>query len=306
IVNAATGTGYINGSAQLLSATSPGGRPAALTNAAFLSGLLTIDQDGTVHYDPSKFSFLAAGQSLSYKIAFNVASGTDTVHLTLTFTVNGINDAPTIMVRAGDAASGRITDDTHATRDQDLVTNGSLSFKEPDAADSHKVISVTEKSGHVVGSFLAVVIIDTAGSDPTDPNVAGDIGWQFVANKAHAQSLAAGESETEVFTITLSDNNGGTTTQDVSVTVVGVNDAPTIVPGSTTPTGAFTELGNKTNDTADKDQASGTIAFADPDLTDTHTITQAAPTFTWSGGTLTAAQQAALTTAGTLTLVKAD
>src|SRR5262249_31898310 len=46
--------------------------------------------------------------------------------------------------------------------------------------------------------------------------------------------------------------------------------------------------------------------FADPDLSHPHTVTQSAPTFTWSGGTLTPAQQAALTAAGTLQLTTAD
>src|SRR5262249_14363074 len=165
-------------------------------------------------------------------------------------------------------------------------------------------VSVAVKSGHAIGTFLAGVLVDTTGSDPAT-SAAGDIGWVFAANKAHAQSLAAGETDTEVVTITLNDGQGGTVSQDVSVTVVGVNDAPTVVAGSTTPNGAFSERANKTNDTADKDQASGTIAFADPDLSDTHTVTQSAPTFTWSGGTLTPAQQAALTAAGTFPITTA-
>src|SRR5262249_9962396 len=166
-------------------------------------------------------------------------------------------------------------------------------------------VSVAVKSGHAIGTFLAGVLVDTTGSDPAT-SAAGDIGWVFAANKAHAQSLAAGETDTEVVTITLNDGQGGTVSQDVSVTVVGVNDAPTVVAGSTTPNGAFSERANTTNDTADKDQASGTIAFADPDLSDTHTVTQSAPTFTWSGGSLTPAQQAALAAASTLALVESD
>src|SRR5262249_22500061 len=140
----------------------------------------------------------------------------------------------------GDAAAAIIHDDTHATT---LSATGTLSFKDVDATNGHS-ISVTEKSGHVVGLFRAGVIVDTTGSDPTDPSVVGDIGWAFAANKAHAQSLAAGESETEVFTIILSDGNGGTASQDVTVTVVGVNDAPTINGDSTTATGSFAELAN--------------------------------------------------------------
>src|SRR5262249_20915164 len=79
-----------------------------------------------------------------------------------------------------------------------------------------------------------------------------------------------------------------------------------IVAGSTTANGAITELANKTGDTTDQDHVSGTIAFKDVDLDDTHTVTQAAPGFTWSGGTLTDDQQAALTAASTLTLVETD
>src|SRR5262249_22827711 len=162
------------------------------------------------------------------------------------------------------------------------------------------------KSGPAIGSFVAGIIADTIGSDPTIPGNAGDIGWAFLADKINLQSLAQGETETEVFTVTLSDGHGGTTSQDVTVTVVGVNDPPTIVHNSTTPTGAFPELANKTNDMAHKDQASGTIEFADPDLTDTHALSQSMAVFAWSGGTLTAAQRTALTQASTLDLVKND
>src|SRR5439155_23936947 len=54
------------------------------------------------------------------------------------------------------------------------------------------------------------------------------------------------------------------------------------------------------------DSTSGTLTFTDVDLTDTHQASASAPTFVWSGGTLTAAQQAALTAASTLTLSESD
>jgi VCBS repeat-containing protein len=218
-----TPTGYVTGSATLVSATVPGGLPSSLTNQTFLSSLLTIGADGTVSYDRSNFAFLAAGQSLSYTIGFDVKSGPDTVHLTLTFTVNGGNEAPTISIGPGDSAAATITDDTHATG-TDLVAHGTLSFKDPDVTDAHSV-SVAVKSGPAIGAFLAGKFVDTTGSEA---GVTGDIGWTFAANKAYVQSLAAGQTATEVFTISLSDGHGGTASQDVSVTVVGVNDAPVI------------------------------------------------------------------------------
>jgi VCBS repeat-containing protein len=215
IADAGSSTGFVDGSAVLVSATYTSGLPSTFTNAAFLSSLLTVDAAGTVSYDLGKFNFLSAGHWLSYTIAFDVQSGTDTLHLTLTFTVNGANEAPHITVGAGDAASATITDDVHATTP---AAGGTLSFKDADSADGH-LVSVAVKSGPAIGSFAAGVIADTTGSDPA--NVAGDILWAFAANKAHAQSLAAGESETEVFTVTLHDGQGGSTSQDVAVTVAG-------------------------------------------------------------------------------------
>ena len=75
--------------------------------------------------------------------------------------------------------------------------------------------------------------------------------------------------------------------------------------GSTTATGAIGEIAATTGSTT-SDHAYGSIAFADVDLSDTHTVSQAAPTFAWSGGTLSAGQIAALTSASTLELIKTD
>src|SRR2546430_5910700 len=195
----------------------------------------------------------------TYTIAFDVASGTDTLHLTLTFTVNGANEAPRITVGAGDAASATITDDTHATTLP--AAGGTLSFKDADSADGHSV-SVAVKSGPAIGSFAAGVIADTTGSDPA--NVAGDILWAFADNKAHAQSLAAGESETEVFTVTLHDGQGGSTSQDVAVTVAGVNDAPVVT--SADPHIQLTET--TTTGSSAAQSFSRSLTFTDPDLND--------------------------------------
>ena len=82
------------------------------------------------------------------------------------------------------------------------------------------------------------------------------------------QSLAVGQTITQVYTVTVSDGHGGTVPQDVTVTITGVNDAPTIVTGSTTPAAVsprtpVVDAGNI--------GTSGTITFQDVDLIDTHT-----------------------------------
>jgi hypothetical protein len=198
VTNPGSPTAYVGGSAALVSATASAGVPPTFINAAFLSSLVSIAPDGTVHYDNSKFSFLAAGQSLSYTINFDVQSGSDTLHLSLTFTVTGINEAPTITFGALDTAIGTIIDDTRATTE---LAAGNLSFKDADSSDTHSV-SFAPKSGHAIGDMAVKMLLDTAGADTTAASTAGTILWTFAADKAHARSLAAGETDTEVFTIT--------------------------------------------------------------------------------------------------------
>src|SRR5437870_1739232 len=103
----------------------------------------------------------------------------------------------------------------------------------------------------------------------------------------------------------MDDGHGGSTTDHVVVTVTGTNHTPTIVVASTTDTGSITELAATTNSNT-SDSTNGSIAFADPDLSDTHTVSQGTPTFVWSGGSLSASQISALTSAGTLGLTKTD
>src|SRR5205807_9470207 len=87
-----------------------------------------------------------------------------------------------------------------------------------------------------IGSFgLTPVNEDTADTVNT-----GTVGWNFTLNDNDPvlQSLALGETLTQVYTVTITDIHGASTAQDVTVTLVGSNDAPTIVTGSTPPPGA--------------------------------------------------------------------
>src|SRR5207253_110924 len=96
---------------------------------------------------------------------------------------------------------------------------------------------------------------------------AGTVGWTYTVADDATDYLAAGQSATETFTVTVSDTHGGSATQSVTITVHGSNEAPTITAAGTNATGSVTEdaditLGNLT--------ATGTIAFNDVDLIDTH------------------------------------
>ncbi|TPK83423.1 hypothetical protein FJ936_21040, partial [Mesorhizobium sp. B2-4-13] len=70
----------------------------------------------------------------------------------------------------------------------------------------------------------------------------------------------------QTYTVTVADNNGGSVDQLVTITITGNEDAPTIT--AAVDTGAVEEDTLPTS-------ASGTIDFADVDLTDTHTVSAA-------------------------------
>ncbi|MDF1606549.1 VCBS domain-containing protein, partial [Hoeflea sp. YIM 152468] len=92
--------------------------------------------------------------------------------------------------------------------------------------------------------------------------------WSYFVNNGAAatQALAAGQTETETFTATVTDPNGATDTIDVTITITGSNDAPVIA--SADDTGAVTE-------DAAVQTATGTVGFSDVDLTDDHEVTSA-------------------------------
>src|SRR5207247_2610003 len=89
----------------------------------------------------------------------------------------------------------------------------------------------------------------------------------FTIDNALAQQLAVGQVITQTLTVSYNDQHLGVITQDVTVTITGTEDAPTIEGALTTATGGVVEDGQPT--------ASGTITFQDVDLIDTHLIGQA-------------------------------
>ena len=52
--------------------------------------------------------------------------------------------------------------------------------------------------------------------------------WTYTLDNDAAQGLKAGETRTDIFQVTVTDDSGATDAHEVSITVTGTNDAPVI------------------------------------------------------------------------------
>jgi VCBS repeat-containing protein len=214
---------------------------------------------------------------------------TQTVSITLT---GPVDQAPVAVPDAISVQAG------------DLETHGHLLANDTDA--DHDMLSVSyvaQGVDHtttftVEGTYGELVVTKADGSYTYTIGV--------TAEQANAyKALAAGALAMDPFEYKASDGHLESNLAGLTVTVTGINDAPTINVGATTATGTISKATNTTGNTG-IDSASGTIVFADADLADTHTATRGSPTFIWSGGTLTAAQIAALSAAGSHNAIASD
>ena len=224
------------------------------------------------------FDFLAKGEKLTLNYVVQVNDGHGGVVSTpvtvsidgADVNVEGTNDVPTI-VADDTTPSGGVTEDSAAT----LAANGTITFNDPDLTDTHTAsfsLKSTVSSAHLPGFGDGTSHIGTFALAPVDESPGassrGSVGWTFTLsdNDPVLQSLAKGQTITQVYTVTVDDHHGGTVTQDVTVTITGTNDAPTITSDADAAAGSVTEDAATPTLTA-----GGTLAIQDLDLIDTHT-----------------------------------
>ena len=231
------------------------------------------------------FDYLAAGETVTLTYTVQVDDGHGgVVSQPVTVTITGTNDAPTIVAGSTTATGtiGEIASTTGSSTSDS--TAGSIAFADADLSDTHTVSKAAPSFAWSGGALTAgqIAALTSAGTlaltehDSTGTG-AGSVAWNYSAQDKSFDFLAAGQTLIVTYNVTVTDNNGLSSTQPVTVTITGTNDAPTIVAGSTTATGAIGEIAATTGSST-SDSTAGSIAFADADLSDTHTVSKAAPT----------------------------
>ena len=226
----------------------------AQAGTAGAHGLFTLGAEGGWTYAADNgqdaIQALGAGAALTERFAVATAEGAEGV---VTVTITGVNDAAAI---DGDL-SGAVTEDAGAT----LGATGRLDVTDVDAGEAVFVAQAGTAGSH--GLF-------TLGTDGA---------WAYAADNGQdaIQALGAGATLTERFAVATADGTAGS----VTVTIGGVNDAPSI---SGSAPMAMVEAEDASAQTL---SAMGTVSFGDVDGGDAVDITFAgngAPV--WSGGTL--------------------
>ena len=103
---------------------------------------------------------------------------------------------------------------------------GSIAFSDAETADQHTV-SFSYVGNHGASFTQAGTFAVTKTSDTTN-GTGGVADWTFEVADSALQSLAAGQTVTQTYQVTIADGHGGQTTQNVDVTLNGVNDAPVL------------------------------------------------------------------------------
>jgi VCBS repeat-containing protein len=192
---------YVAGSGKVVSATGPAYTPEGLD----LAKLVHVDPaTGTVSYNPESFAFLKGGDKVVVTIGFDANSGPDTLHQTLTLTIDGANDAPTVSSAVtGGGAEG-----------SGVATVNLLNFASD--ADAGAVLHVKN-----------LVWTDSGSGFPAGVTLSADGNSLLVDTNNHAYDhLAQGTSFAAHFSYDVVDENGALVHQTATVNIAGSNDAP--------------------------------------------------------------------------------
>jgi VCBS repeat-containing protein len=192
------------------------GDPLTVSNPGVYAGTygtLTLAADGSYTYAPGAAADgIAVGETADDVFSYTATDGTNSDTASLTVTLTGLNDAPTIDA-GGTDADGAVTELPDGDPGEGTTVHtdsGAVAFDDVDISDTHSA-SFTPQGGGYFGTFTL---------DPVDQT--GDsVGWDFSVSDAQLEGLSEGQIVTQVYTVEVDDGNGGTASQDVTITITG-------------------------------------------------------------------------------------
>ncbi len=203
-----------------------------------------------------------SGQSLTDVFSYTVI---DTAGLSsttqLTITINGANDAPTAVEDTTIAVEAGGT--SNATAGTNPSGNVLSNDTDPDSALNGETETITGVAAGTVASAsgsVAAAVNGVYGSITISAN--GAYTYQLDNSNAVVQALrTSSDTLTDVFTYTMTDAGGLTSTAQITVTIQGANDAPVAFDDTAT----AIEAGGSANGTPGSN-ATGNVLSNDTDV----------------------------------------
>ncbi len=287
VSGAVTGSGVEDGASftvNLLAGASDvdSGSSLSVANVGTLpAGVSRVGSVLTVDPSNAAFQALKAGEQQTLTVTYNVVDDKGAVVAqTAVITITGTNDAPVITSNAA-AAAGTVTEagltPAGAATVGTATASGTLTATDVDHDSS---TSWSLASGTGTGTYGSLTL-----------SAAGAWTYTLDNSKPATQALAVGESRTETFSATVSDGQGGSKVQVITVTVNGTNDAPVVTSAASAATGTVVEAGLTPAGaaTAGTPSATGTLTASDADHGSSTTWSVANGTGTYGSLTMSSA-----------------
>ena len=258
-------------------------------------GVLTVNPNGT-------YSFEYTGSGVSSEESLNFVVKTIDAH-------DSVSNEQIITVTLAPNRKPIITptEHNHAVTESGVREGGNLPFTDTPSASGK--VEATDADGD---SLSYSVDRNDGIYGRLELHADGSYIYTLDNAKGATQELKAGETKTDVFTVTVSDGHGGTVSQIITVNVTGTNDVPTLDFATGTGSHSFTDNGSSLHDTgafavddSDSDGAAGKMVTVNGASKASQTFSIAGTDGTTGTGTPHADGSISFTTDyGTLTIDK--
>jgi VCBS repeat-containing protein len=187
------------------------GSQLVLTSENDTVGVVTLNYDGSYTIDTSMADELSANESIIFDLAYSAknqdeATSWSTDSASFSIAITGTNDSPV----ADDDDTGAVSENS--------VQTGNVLANDSDI-DRLDTIQVASLEGGTLGE--AILINNGAGA-----NFKLNANGSYILDSSTADALSEGETITQSFTYTLTDNHNATDTATIAVKITGQNDAP--------------------------------------------------------------------------------
>jgi fibronectin-binding autotransporter adhesin len=185
------------------------------------------------------FDFLAAGETLTLtylvRVDNNYAPSDEATQIPITITITGTNDAPAITTSAQTINFSGGTNVPGGDLTSSDPTSGTMTFTDVDLTDTHTVSTALTSAVLSGGSIppLPLKLFEDAlsasiSADSTGTGT-GTVNWKLADLPVYlADFIPNGQTLALTYTITVTDSQGATSTQTVTVDITGTNN-PAVV-----------------------------------------------------------------------------